>query len=227
MGQFLCEKHGLSGNVVPCQHVATELDNGRFGKFYEVGMFLVCETCLHKHELERFVGQDVWGGDEELFDAFIDASEKLDGNDSRCSECIAVVQVEQARSDGKDDPFPVYERTLNSHSADVINDLDSLLKKKFQFQKSIVDGRDVAMFVMPGTYTRPLTIRIYYVTSEDEQTQLVALVKEFFESFRENQVKVEFFEAEVWEIWSDPETEMSGGERDEEKLLKEVFLNCE
>jgi len=186
----------------------------------------VCDDCLHKYKLERFVDKNMWDEDEELFEEFLDASEKIEENIPRCSECVAVVKVEQARRDGKDDPFLIYERTLNVHSMEIINDFQALLKERFKFQKSIVDENHVAIFVWPGTYTRPLTVRIYYVTSEVEQAQIVAFVNEISQDLRENQVKVEFFEAEVWETWSNPETEISGGERGREKLLKEVFLNC-
>jgi hypothetical protein len=226
MGMTLCNTHGLADIALPCPHAAKELENKRYGKFSKVQLFLICADCLHKYELERFVDNDVWEEDEEVFEAYLNATEKIEHSTPWCCECVAVVEVEQARREGRDDPFPVYEKTLNSHSMDVINELQTQLTKRFKFEEPIVEDNHLAVFVWPGTYTRPLTLQIYYVTSENKQSHIVEFVNEFFQDLRENQVKVQFLEAEVWDTWSNAETGVSGAKRGDEKLLREVFLNC-
>jgi hypothetical protein len=233
MGIVICEAHGRAGLVETCLHVAKEIDNRRYGQFYHAGTLLVCEECLHKYHLERFEDNvlaakgifRIWDNDE-LLEAYFEAYEQIQDRTVHCSECIAVAKVEQARRNGEDDPFPTYDKTLNSHSIEVIKELQNLLIENFHFQESIVVENHLAIYVEPGAYTYPLTVKIYYVTVDAEQNRIVNFIDDFFRGHELNQVKIEFFEAEVWETWSNPEKGTSGGKRGEEKLLRKVYLNC-
>jgi hypothetical protein len=234
VGIIICKKHGQAGIVETCQHVANEIDNKRYGQFHYAGTLLVCEECLHQYHLERFennslaLGHGIFGilEDEELTDAFFDIYEQFQERTVRCSQCIAVAKVEQARKNGEPDPFPTYDKTLNSHDLEIVEELYHFLTTNFRFQKSTVVDNRFAVFIEPGGYTYPLTVKIYYVRAESAQSQVVNLIDNFFQGQELNQVKVKFLEAEVWETRVNPETGLSSGKRGEERLLKEVLLNC-
>ena len=66
----------------------------------------------------------------------------------------------------------------------------------------------------------------YYVTSFDDQNQIIALIADFLAGKPYNQGKIAFYEAENWKTWFSPETGVTGGSRGEERLLREVHLNC-
>jgi hypothetical protein len=206
MGKIICKKHGYACIVEPCQHVANEIDDKKYGKFYHIFTLLLCKNCLQKYNLENFSDKllsydgDIWNNDE-LLDYFFDAYDKIEERTVRCTECVAVAKVEQARINGEQAPFPTYNKTLNSHS-NIINKFMSQLKIKFQFQKSIVVDNHFAVFVKPGAYTYPMTVTIYYIVNEEEQTHIIKFIDEYFQSILLNQVKIEFFEAEVWNTWS-------------------------
>jgi hypothetical protein len=236
MGLIICEKHGESGIVETCEHVSADLKRDVFGQFHRVeilGNMLICDLCWSKYDLLRLenrskgIGSNVFEliADENSFvDECIEIHEKLQSV-VWCTQCIAEIQVREARSNGKLVPFPIYERTLNSHNEDAIQELRTSLATNFQFKKSnVMDS--LAVFVTPGAYRYPLTVKIYYVTSENEQRQIVQLVDKFLCSKELNQAKVEFYEAKVWEMSFNQETGILSGNRGEEKLLMEVFLNC-
>jgi len=52
------------------------------------------------------------------------------------------------------------------------------------------------------------------------------LTSSFLKDVELNQVKVEFWEAEIWNTWSNPKTGTSGASRGKEIMLREVYLNC-
>jgi hypothetical protein len=233
MGITICRKHGRAGFSEMCPHVANAVDERSYREFHRFDVFpasvLVCDICLGRFHLGEFrnhpgiVCKEPLEIDDALVEKFIRTYQRIESLTARCAECIAAAQVAQARRDGRPDPFPVYEKTLTSHHRRLVKKLDRHLRRNFNFQRSIVDPEywEWALFMKPGHYTRPLTVIVYYVIDPAEQDHIVALVSEFLEGRRRNQAKVEFYEAEVWN-----ETGEGGGYRGEEKLLREVSLNC-
>jgi len=231
-----CNKHGLSGLVETCKHVDEELNKGIIREFNEIklwGYMLVCDTCWKQHDLESFekhpeiIGKDMFDIEEEnpTIDEYFQIYDKIQ-RVVWCSECLAQIKVKQARNNGEGAPFPVYERTLNSNNGEEIEKLHNLLTENFYFKESIVKNDSFAVFVLAGGYTHPLTIKIYYVSSEIEQKRITQFVDDLFRKKELNQVKIKFLEAEIWTTWSNHEAGISGGKRGKEKLLKEVLLNC-
>ncbi|MCP4215719.1 MAG: hypothetical protein GY765_13785 [bacterium] len=236
MGKMINKIHGRSGFLEACSHVAEEIDNNRYGQFHQAGTLLVCEACLRKYHLERLEGiepankgiSSFWEN-EELLEEYFEAYDQVPDSDRniRCSECVAVAKVEQARRNGEDDPFPTYEKTLNSHNSEIIQELKNLLMVNFQFRNSIVIDNESSLRIAAGGYRYPLTVTIYYVTNEDDQNRIVNTIDVFFHDKELNQAKILFYEAEVWETHSNHEDGRIGGRRGEEKLAREVILNCQ
>ena len=212
-----------------------------------VGWVLVCEDCLHKYQLERLnkisanLSDDVKPWDvikepkyKKAFEHHIEfghPDEFYDQVTFRCAECIAVVQIEQARRNREDDPFPVYERTIideTQQDMEVFESLENQLVENFWFPKSELilttkppfsprrgnsrsyEGDEPLVIVKKGSYKKPLTITIYNITTEDEQNKIVSFVEAYLQQRELNQAKIEFREIEE-----------SGKE-----TLKEVLLNC-
>ena len=83
------------------------------------------------------------------------------------------------------------------------------------FRKDAPKGvdTDLAVFFNPGSYSRPFTVMVYYVTARTEQDRVTAIVDEFFQGQERNQLKIQFFESE--------RTNPS-----DVKLLEEIRRNC-
>src|SRR6185503_15598830 len=138
MGIVICKKHGRSSPVETSPHVAEEIDKKIYGRWYRVVSYLlVCDVCLHRYGLEPFEDSsssfDDFLDPEERLEAFVKAYDQLQGRTVRCSQCVAVAKVEQARRNGELDPFPIYERTVNSNFRDEIAGLQQHLLANFQF----------------------------------------------------------------------------------------------
>jgi hypothetical protein len=232
MGITICEKHGRAGIVELCPHAAADITNGDLGRFHRIeilDVLIVCEECLSKCGLSQFEHRPSWfdSQDDELFEAYGKAYELLDGRQCRCMECVAAVEVSQARKEGRPDPYPVYERTLTSNHHATLDDLKDYLARKFKFRHTIIepDGHRLALFVEGGNYRKPMTVKVYYVIDANEQDLIVSLVTDFIKDIELNQCRIVFLETEVWNTWSNPEKGVSGGSRGPEKLLREVFVN--
>lgn len=325
-GILYCPYHGRVDVVETCQHVAEEIDQKKYGEFQYVGTILVCENCFHKYNLDRlqnlrrdFIG--ILNGEGSWEDMFFEALddktyeeiyERFEGRTGKCSDCIRVAIVEQARRNGKPSPFTTYEKTLISNHEETITELYNFLTQNFQFKESLWNhpqnkrnynplsqlslsgslyiilasailisaslfiisfmvendpwifrgfalaiavgtairiynerkwinkdiwlkfgkgiplcvDTDFAVFPEAGRYTRPFTVEIYYVTTESEQNQIVNLIKEFFKHQKLNQVKISFYETEIIKTWENPLKGIRGQYNGEEKLLKEIMLNC-
>ena len=233
MGVCICKKHGRSGIVVTCAHVAASLDAGRFGDFHLIqlmGHLLVCSDCLTTHGFDAFVdlpsalpspaNQGNFDADEAVLIAYEAACERLGTHKPFCSSCVDEIEFQQARRDGRPDPFPVYERTLTSLNQDLIDTLERRLLDRFKFRESIVQKKTCALEVYPGDYRRPLTLRTYYVVDPEDQRRIVDAVSSFLRDQQLNQARVQFWEAEAW-----TQTKVRGW-RGAEKLLHSVDLNC-
>ena len=213
-----CKTHGSAIPLGICPHVAEEIDNKRYGQFYKVHALdiwlLICEDCLHRYHLEPLHAISAKLSDRvspftlvqdskyikafEHHEQFGDIDEFQNKLTYRCEQCIAVVQVEQARRNGEDDPFPVYEKTLNSHHTEVIEALRIQTMENF---RSIINvAKSVSSYAVeaePGTLFYPLTIRINWVATEDQQKQIVSFIDAFMQSQELNQAKILFFDKEV------------------------------
>lgn len=233
MGKCICARHGHTGIVEVCPHAGDSIANGCYGDFHLIDVFgklLVCKECFHRYGLSQFENcPRLWEHpDEKLEDAYFEIYDRLEGRRVECAECVAAAEVAQARKDGRPDPFPVFERTLTANHRETLDRLEAHLIRNFDFQLSAVrpDGKKRAVFVEGGHYRLPLTVTAYYVTAADEQERIASLIANFLAEFELNQCKACFFEAEVWITWVNVEKHVSGGRRDEETLLREIFLNC-
>ncbi len=232
MTLVICPKHGAHGIIELCPHAADLVDKGCYNTFHTIEIcttLLVCEECLQKYDLGKFkdcssILDDDY--DDDLVDAYFEAYEQLEGRQIECRECVAAAEVKQARKNGEPDPFPVYERTLNSNHRDILDLLKAHLTSNFKFQHSVVEKQEPACFIYGGGYREPLTVKVYYVTAETEQNYIIGLVKNFLADFELNQGRILFYEKEVWVTWSNPEQGTSGGSRGDERLLQNSFINC-
>jgi hypothetical protein len=240
-----CPDHGSLGYAVVCQHVANAIHYLSYGCYHWIGVrasfiepMLVCEDCLSTYRLERFTLENIrdicnFNQEEppEYIEDFLNAYKLILGSTTVCSECLAVAQVTQARKEGKDEPFPIYGKTITTNHRELLQDLKTLLLGQIPIPMSIQPSiapsfSQPALFLNPGAYTRPLEIVIYYILNERDQQKLLTVIDEFFQYQHLNQVVIKFYEAEVWEISFNPENQVRSWKRGEEKLLKEVFLNC-
>jgi hypothetical protein len=233
MGIVICKQHGRAGIVETCIHVGQDIDQGRFGEYERislVGALILCRRCYTATGYDKFGKYSGASIEAPVDDAVLEEMEasygRIAGRRTICSECVAAVQVEQARREGKKDPFPVYEKTMTSHDHDCVEALESHLTRHFDFKKSIVAKNRVAVFVTAGNYRWPLTVRVFYVRDRLEQDKIVSLATAFLKDLPLNQAKVEFWEAEIWNTWTNPQSGVSGGCRGNEVLLREAYLNC-
>ena len=190
-----CETHGVEGHFMGCPHIAEEVDNNRIGHIYEVGWFLFCEDCLHKYRLEHFVGKSIYT----IYPSY--KWERFQKNQDfewtfHCNQCIAVAKVEQARRNGEDDPFPVYEKTLTLNHIEIIEELRIQVMENCR--STINDPHGFAVSAKPGAYTYPMTIWIGWIPAdEDEDKQIVSFIDAFLQGQELNQAKIEFLHKEV------------------------------
>jgi hypothetical protein len=232
MGIVQCKKHGRAGIVELCSHASEIIGSGSFDHLREIvvlNKLLVCERCFDQHGLARFQGRDFLETKsdkeaEELLDAYDEAVNQLGETDVKCAECVAAAEINQARKAGRCDPFPVYERTLTSNHRETLRRLEEYLVGNFDFQPSLLDPQEQkrAVFVFAGGYRKPMTVAVYYVTRTDKQDYIVKLISEFLTDFSLNQSKIVFYESEL--INTSSFTDVTS--RGEERILREVFVNC-
>lgn len=231
MGRIICEKHGKQGFREVCEHIHYEYlqniyrEHSEFilGEFYTI---TVCELCWKNQDLERFQNFA-----EISFDDFLDLEEEkakpMEDKWSQvynsvnrrawCVQCIAEVCVNSARKKGEPDPFPVFDNTLSANQQDRIDMLEKDLTDHFKIPSS-------SLSTMSGAFTYPLTLTIYNCVDEKEQNDIVNFVGKFLEQTSLNQAKINFFEEKVWIT---TKTQLGfHHQRGEEKLLREVNLNC-
>jgi hypothetical protein len=232
MGIVQCKKHGRAGIIELCSHASEIIDSGSFDHFHEIivlNKLLVCESCFCQYGLARFQGRDFLEAKsdkeaEELLDAYDEATNQLGETDIKCAECVAAAEVNQARKAGRCDPFPVYERTLTSNHRETLRRLEEYLVGNFDFQPSLLEPQEQkrAVFVFAGSYRKPMTVAVYYVTRADKQDLIVKLISEFLADFSLNQSRIVFYEAELTNTSS-----LTGvTRRGEERILREIFVNC-
>jgi len=236
MGICMCEKHGRSGIVAACAHVAASIDTGTLSEFHVIDVFgrlLVCSDCLKAHGLDVFVdhpgivGKQIHERDEEVMEASLATYERVEPRKAYCSNCVAEVEMRQARSEGRPHRLPVCERTLTSLHQDAIDRLKQLLLDQFAFQPSMVRPDERALEVYAGSYGyHPLLVKTYYVVVAEDQDRIVDCVSAFLRDQELNQAKIEFWEAEVWPPRGPPNSpEIRRGARGRETLLRTVNVN--
>lgn len=242
MGIILCKKHGRQGFKEVCEHIHQEYKNDIYYKNrkFELGELYfieVCEDCWQKHNLDKFRHfaevpfDELLDMDEEKANLMEDEWTKIYNSINRrglCIQCIAEVKVKQARRNNEPLPFPVFEKTLTENQRELVEELEKNLLETFHFQKSarcITHYENFpAVFVRTGGFTYPLSIKIYYILAEQEQNEIIEFVKTFLQQTDLNQAKIQFWEAESW-IKNKTELGFSY-HQGEEKLLREVYLNC-
>jgi hypothetical protein len=243
MALIRCKKHGLQGFSEVCVDIDTEYNQDIYrehrdfciGELYGI---LVCEECWNKHNLDRFQTylkmsfDDFLDLDEEEAKPIEEEWDKVYQTVNRkgwCIQCVAEIRVKQARKKGEPEPFPTYERTLTQLQQEKIDELKASLLTNFKFQNSvdvkIYRQEHSAVFLQAGSFTSPLTIKIYYVFSEKEQSLILDFVNELLSKTESNQAKIMFLESENWIKTEHPSGTISHF-KGEEKILKEVYLNC-
>lgn len=232
MGIIICPKHGRAGLVESCAHVGETLDEGLFGNFEKLNVFgtmLLCHRCFDDLGFSGYLNiktKDFSSWNNPLFERYERDYERIPGRRALCAECVAAAEVADSRRKGKCDPFPVFERTITSNDKATIGEIEDQIGSNFDFRKSIVAEDKAACFVIPGTYRKPLTVKVYYVTDRFEQDKIKSFLLSLLEGRQMNEAKVEFWEAEIWTSWTNDKTGTQGHKRGAEVLLREEYLNC-
>lgn len=119
-----------------------------------------------------------------------------------CPECLSEEKYYAAKKAGRRLPFLGYEHTLNWQHLAEIEQLEGAIRSKYHFQQSKqpLSFREEAdaLIVLPGGFTEPLTIVIYYVIATDEQDYLLTIIDNLFLESAYPQRKIRFYEAERW-----------------------------
>ncbi|WP_460582376.1 hypothetical protein [Hymenobacter arcticus] len=118
----------------------------------------------------------------------------------KCLECLNEAEYYAAKQAGQKLPFIGYEYTLNwSHLAEV-KMLEAALQSSFVFQPSRrpFHSDSSSLQVLPGSFTVPLVISIYYITESTEQEAIIDFIHNFFNNSDFPQCKIYFYEAERW-----------------------------
>lgn len=119
-----------------------------------------------------------------------------------CPECLREEKYYTAKNAGRRLPFVGYECTLDWQHIAEIERLGEVLRSQYQFRKSEspfkFSGAADTLIVLPGRFTEPLTIIIYYVVLADEQDYLLTIIDRFFLESAYPQRKIRFYEAERW-----------------------------
>jgi hypothetical protein len=118
----------------------------------------------------------------------------------KCPECLCEEKYYAAQKAGKPLPFVGYERTLDWRSIPEVERLEEFLREHYTFRKSQYphSGNRDSLSILPGTFTEPLTIYVYYVTDSKEQDGLLSIIQDFFLESNYPQRRVKFFEEERW-----------------------------
>lgn len=195
MGIQQCQKHGPQGLFWACTHLSRQVKSGQCIPYRQVSTCFLCKAC-YKYTAASFVKSipglrtvaelwiDVWGYKKHVL---------------MCPQCLKEAEYYTAKRDGQPLPFVGYERTLNWAHPNEVEKLEAALQLRFAFQPSrSPHANGSSLFVMPGSFTEPLTIYIYYVTDPGEQAQILAFVAEFFSTSDYPQRRVLFYEAERW-----------------------------
>jgi hypothetical protein len=236
MGVTICEKHGQAGFVEMCSHTSALVDRGLLPtghRLTALGGLLVCGDCFELLGFSRFASLEDMpieqriSADTSLWQAFEEAYNKIERRRSICAECLAAIEIEDARRKGLPDPFRVFERTLTSNESALIKDLEDQIKSAFPFKMSAVQSTDLAVWLIPGTYRRPLTLKIYYETEGAIQESVAALLCSLLQDVPSNQAKLEFWEVENWSSRPNATATATIATRGPETLLREIYLNCD
>jgi hypothetical protein len=119
-----------------------------------------------------------------------------------CPECLSEEKYYAAKNAGRRLPFVGYEHTLDWRHLTEVERLEKALRSQYQFRRSeqphgFRQGAD-ALIVLPGCFTEPLIIIIYYVVLANEQDYLLTIIDRFFLGSAYPQRKIRFYEAERW-----------------------------
>lgn len=243
MGIILCEKHGRQGFYIYCEHIDAEFKRDIYHEYRHSALsgmpgIIVCDECWKTHDLDRFREFEEMPLDD--FSALADETVKSVEDEWNkaynsinthpwCNECVAEVIIKDARRKNETLPFRIFERTLTQNQSETIEELEEKLKDNFNFEKSVfwkTQFQDRAsIFVRAGAFSYPLQIQIYYIIDENKQNEIIRFVEDFLQDAELNQAKVEFWEVENW-IATENRFGLNNYHRGEEKLLREVFLNC-
>jgi hypothetical protein len=193
-------KHGVQGINLICSHISEDLDSEKIGVTKRLcicfGHALICPSCMNLGEVQNF---NIFVEINKICD-----QDLLEVESDLIEDCLE--RFEKVESLIKLVPkCPVCIDEIRIKQARRSGHPDLPLKKAVEFRL--------------GNYRTPLRIRIYYVREKLEQNKIIEIINERLQKEPMNQVQIEFFEAENWQFWNDPETGSSGRKHLEEKLL--------
>jgi hypothetical protein len=198
MGICSCEVHGSQSWIETCPHIGEAFRKGvvlqRFKVFSGLLNVEVCNHCFQRHNLSRFEVEPYPEWDEHwaTYDLLHADSE------GHCLVCVAAAELAAARREGRPDPFPAYERTLTFLQSEIVEKLDAILLRSFDFRRSVVDSNHRALSVCHGSITYPLTVTVYYVTDREQQDAILQCIANFFKDVQQRQYRVQFLRSENW-----------------------------
>jgi hypothetical protein len=97
MGIMICSKHGRSGFVEVCSHVASQIAVGQSPKgrrFDILGRLFVCDECFNSLGLDKCIGlagvtDPSFDADDTRWAVFDAAYEAIEDRAAICSKCFA------------------------------------------------------------------------------------------------------------------------------------------
>lgn len=141
----------------------------------------------------------------------------------KCYDCIDDICFEHAKENNLELPFEPFENTI-LHSEDKnIAKLYKKLEKYFGNKGLDYTKRPRTCEISSGSISRPLSIRIYGVVTEEEQQILLDVIVKIFNKIPQKQRKIMFYEPLTWTI-KKLDKGMKHTSRNKIELLKEFVV---
>lgn len=206
MGGYLkCEKHkgGNGHHYRCCKHIFDEWQQGIYNAVVHHNSFErlhYCESCYELSNLHRYQNiklDDIMAMSESEYEALelqYDAGPNQIQRCAYCYYCFLEDILNWARKNGHNDPFEVFDNTLDTHEK--TDELRNYLEANYKFQP--VDpfyGGWSSLLFDAGNIETPFTITIYHVIDESEQKHILELIDHFFEHIPQKQRLVRFYKA--------------------------------
>jgi hypothetical protein len=116
-----------------------------------------------------------------------------------CVGCIDQIQLDHARNTQAELPFEPFERTIQNGDDARIDRLRKLVLDSMN-PRGNHGNSFYGCTVFAGTVRRPLTLKIYGVTSSPERVQMLERIQAFFELSPHPEHRVQFFEPIRWTV---------------------------
>lgn len=251
MGIIICKKHGYQGFYEICGHLHDKYRQNIYREYFNFSVsewhkILVCDECWKTHNLDRFQKYPKISFDEFIESKEAQAKQIADewktvyesiNRRGICTQCLAELEIKNAREKGKAEPFPVFEKTLTRKHKKKIREIENLLISNLGLERFSLNSRHAAenlyaqpknspaVFVRAGAFTYPLHISIHSVASEIQQNEIIEFTEKVFEKEEYNQLKITFRGNNIYGKKSLPDDNFSYSVSQGE-ILREVYLNC-